>query len=78
MPKSPAGQLSLDSLFDTTAISSGFTLGGESIARPVFDDEEDEAPAGPPAVAFRPPPRNWVWTVTGCSHRTGRGGQPTT
>ena len=59
MPKSPAGQLSLDSLFDTTAISSGFTLGRERIARPVFDDEEDEAPAGPPAVAFRPPARNW-------------------
>ena len=59
MPKTPAGQLSLDSLFDTTAISSGFTLGGESVARPVFDDDEDEAPAAPPVVAFRPPAKNW-------------------
>ena len=59
MPKSPAGQLSLDSLFDTTAISSGFTLGGESAARPVFDDEDDDAPATPAAVAFRPPAKNW-------------------
>ena len=58
MPKSPAGQLSLDALFDTTAISSGFTLGAESIARPSYDDGED-ATAAASTVAFRPPAKNW-------------------
>ena len=58
MPKPPAGQLSLDALFDTTAISSGFTLGAESIARPTYDDDEETAVEGP-VVAFRQPAKNW-------------------
>ena len=58
MPKSPAGQLSLDALFDTTAISSGFTLGAESVAHPSYDDDED-ATAAASTVAFRPPAKNW-------------------
>ena len=61
MPKSsPANQLSLDALFDTTAISSGFTLGAESISHPAYEDDEEEAPAAAPVVAaFRPPAKNW-------------------
>ena len=59
MPKSPDGQLSLDALFDTTAISSGLTLGGESFARPTFD-EEDEGPAPAlPTTPLRVPAKNW-------------------
>ena len=57
MPKPPAGQLSLDALFDTTAISTGLTLGGEA-ARPAFDDEDDTPVAAEP-LAFRPPAKNW-------------------
>lgn len=61
MPKSsPANQLSLDALFDTTAISSGFTLGAESISPPAYEDDEEEAPvAAPVVVVFRPPAKNW-------------------
>ena len=62
MPKSsPAGQLSLDALFDTTAISSGFTLGAESVARPTYNDDEGAAVEAP-VVAFRPRAKNWRLT----------------
>ena len=61
MPKpSPAGQLSLDSLFDTTAISTGLTLGAESIDRPTYeDDEPEEMLVAASSPNFRPPAKNW-------------------
>ena len=43
MPKNPAGQLSLDALFDTTAISSSLTLDGGGSRLPPEEHDEPVA-----------------------------------
>ncbi len=59
MPKNPAGQLSLDALFDTTAISSSLTLDGGGSRLP--PEEHDEPVA---IVPVRVPAKNWRLTGT--------------
>ena len=59
MPKHPAGQLSLDALFDTTAISSSLTLDGGGSRLP--PEEHDEPVA---IVPVRVPAKNWRLTGT--------------
>ncbi|MBE7210591.1 MAG: methyltransferase [Gluconacetobacter diazotrophicus] len=59
MPKNPAGQLSLDALFDTTAISSSLTLDGGGSRLP--PEEHDEPVALAPV---RVPAKNWRLTGT--------------
>ena len=57
MPKDPAGQLSLDALFHTTAISSSLTLDGAGSLLP--PDECDDVSVADAPVLVRLPARNW-------------------